>query len=45
MKKKMQLNKTNSACWNLFRCETHNDVLDLIYEKNIDVYKNQGSEV
>ena len=37
---KMRLNKKNSALWNLFRCETHNDVLDLIYEKHIDTYKN-----
>jgi hypothetical protein len=40
MLKKMQLNKKNTALWNLFRCETHNDVLDLIYEKHIDTYKN-----
>ena len=37
---KMRLNKKNSVMWNIFRCETHRDVLDLIYEKYIDTYKN-----
>lgn len=37
---RMRLNKTNSRSWNLYRCETHNDVLDLIYDENIDLYKN-----
>lgn len=40
IKRKMKLNRKRSALWNLFRCETHRDVLDLIYEKHVDVYKN-----
>jgi len=37
---RMRLTKTNSGSWNLFRCETHNDVLNLIYEEQIDSYRN-----
>ena len=40
LKWKIRMNRKNSILWNLFRCETHNDVLDLIYEKHIDTYKN-----
>ena len=39
--KKMRLSKKNSTSWNIIRCETHRDVLDLIYEKHIDTYRNE----
>lgn len=39
--KKMRINKRNSAMWNLNRCETHKDVLDIIYEEYIDTYSNK----
>lgn len=38
--RKMRLNKKNSSSWNILRCETHRDVLGLIYEKHIDTYMN-----
>jgi poly-gamma-glutamate synthesis protein (capsule biosynthesis protein) len=38
---RMRLTKTNSDSWNLFRCETHNDVLNMIYEEEIDLYRNK----
>lgn len=41
MSKKMRLSKKNSTSWNILRCETHRDVLDLIYEKHIDTYRNE----
>lgn len=40
IRRKMRLNTKNSISWNLNRCETHRDVLDLIYSKHIDLYKN-----
>lgn len=40
MKWKMRLNVRNTTTWNLHRCETHKDVLDIIYEKYIDTYTN-----
>jgi len=38
--KKMKSDKRNFALWNLIRCETHNDVLNVIYENDIDTYSN-----
>ena len=40
MEWKMRLSIRNTTTWNLHRCETHKDVLDIIYEKHIDTYTN-----
>ncbi|MBC2704228.1 CapA family protein [Desulfobacula sp.] len=41
MEWKMRLNVKNTMSWNLHRCETHKDVLDIIYEFFIDTYVNK----
>lgn len=41
IKKKMGINWKNSVSWNLLRCETHNDILNIVYDKYIDAYKNE----
>lgn len=42
LKWKMRMNSVNTASWNLVRCETHRDVLDIIYERFVDTYKNES---
>ena len=41
MEWKMRLSFKNTITWNLHRCETHKDVLDMLYEEYIDTYFNK----
>ncbi|MDY0143777.1 MAG: CapA family protein [Bacteroidales bacterium] len=40
IKRRMRLNKETSGQWNIHRCESHRDILALIFNNEIDVYKN-----
>lgn len=40
IRRKMKLNKETSGQWNLHRCESHRDILELIYQNEIDIYRN-----
>jgi poly-gamma-glutamate synthesis protein (capsule biosynthesis protein) len=42
MKQRMKMSRANTALWNLVRCETHRDVLQMIYDHHIDVYCNNS---
>lgn len=33
-------NRVNTSSWNMIRCETHKDVLQILYDKYFDDYKN-----
>ena len=38
---KNKKNRINTASWNLIRCETHKDILSILYEKYFDTYRNE----
>lgn len=38
--RKMKLNKETSGQWNIYRCESHRDILSLIFNREVDTYKN-----
>lgn len=41
---RMRMNLVNTFAWGIIRCETHRDMMKIIYETYVDTYRNQDDE-